>query len=267
MEENKNYRSTNKNIDKNQLFKNASSAVDVYKDPLPKIGRFDERCNLGENGVFNNDINCSGSTASFGDVKENFKHNFELNKENGDGTHPRDCGKNKCQKGDNNNLKGSGSHDLKEFVAEEESRNRNSKENLEKNCVAGHNELDVGYYNNSLKKDRVRDSEKRKLPLSTRNISQLGPFFNYDKYQSSSDYENCIEPKYDQHTNKIRLANKHNIDYEPSSSEISIDDFCNVTSLNENSVNIAGLSGKSFLFSIINIIEIVLLFSKLTTQN
>ena len=266
MEENKNYRSTNKNIDKNQLFKNASSAVDVYKNPLPKIGRFDERCNLGENGVFNNEINCSGSTASFGDVKEKFKHNFELNKENGDGTHPRDCGKNKCQKSDNNNLKGFGSHGLKEFVAEEESGNRKGQENLEKNYVAGHNELNVGYYNNSLREDRVRDSEKRKLPLSTRNISQLEPFFNYDKYQSSPDYENCIEPKYDQYASKNRLANKHNIDYEPSSSEISIDDFCNVTSLNENSVNTAGLSGKSFCFNMINMIEI-LLFSKLITEN
>ena len=58
----------------------------------------------------------------------------------------------------------------------------------------------------------------------------------------------------DQNICNDKLAYKCNVDYEPSSSEISIDNFCNVTSLNDNSVNITGLSGKSFLFSIINII-------------
>ena len=65
LEENKTYYS---NIDKNQLFENASSAVDVLAYPLPNIGRFEK--GLNEN-VINAELSCDGSTPRlFADAKQ-----------------------------------------------------------------------------------------------------------------------------------------------------------------------------------------------------
>ena len=251
MEENKNYSSTT-NIDKNQLFKNASSAVDVLKDPLPKIGRFDERCNLRENEVLHNDINYGGSTSSFGDVKEKFKHNFELIKESGDGISPRDCIKNKCQKSNNNNLKSAGSHDLESIVSENENTSKKNQAKFNTSSIVDLDDLNSSYLVKPSKEAVLPNSERRNLPIShSRNISQLEPYYDNNKAHSYPDYENFVHSKYDQNICYDKLAYKCNVDYEPSSSEISIDDFCNVTSLSDNINTSAGLSGKFLKLSLL----------------
>ena len=252
MEENKNYSSTT-NIDKNQLFKNGSSAVDVLADPLPKIGRFDERCNLRENGVFNNDINYGGSTSCFGEVKEKFKHNFELNKENGDGVNTRDGGKNKCQKSNNNDVNATRSFDLNKIITKDVKIDRKPQEGHRIKPIHNSEEFNSRKSIKQTKEFHQGSSERRKLALAhSRNISQLEPSNEYNKALSCLDYENCVKTEYDQYAYKNKLANKCNVDYEPSSSEISIDEFCNVTSLGDRINSTARLSGKLFRFFICN---------------
>ena len=107
---------------------------------------------------------------------------------------------------------------------------------------------------------RTFASANAKLALvHSRNISQLEPSNEYNKALSCLDYENCVKPEYDQYAYTNKLANKCNVDYEPSSSEISIDEFCNVTSLGDRSNSTARFSGKLFRFVIRNTRKLVLI--------
>ena len=76
VEENKNY----SNSDKNQLFKNTSSAVDVFAYPLPQIGRYDHGLPSIEKLIKDN-LSYGDPTQLLNDVKcEN--HSLQLNCKN-----------------------------------------------------------------------------------------------------------------------------------------------------------------------------------------